>query len=69
MGQLFYPFLFLIARSTANDLQRQVEHLKAENEMLRTRDPKKRIFLRADERATIAIVADPAGGMYRFPGP
>ena len=46
MGQLFQPLLFLIARSTADELQKQVEYLKAENEMLRKRVPRKRIFLR-----------------------
>ena len=53
MGQLFQPLLFLLARSTADDLQKQVEFLKAENEMLRKRIPKKRIFLQAEERATL----------------
>jgi len=36
----FSPFLFYLARCTENELRRQVELLKAENEMLRDRVPK-----------------------------
>lgn len=46
----FSPFLFYLARCTENELRRQVELLKAENEMLRARIPKKRIFLKPEER-------------------
>ena len=53
MGRLFQPLLFLLARSTADDVHKQVEFLKAENEMLRKRVPRQRIFLKADERARL----------------
>lgn len=53
MASIFHPLLFLMARSTADDLQRQVEFLKVENEMLRKRVPKKHIFLDPDERAKL----------------
>ena len=41
MGRIFHPLLFLLARCTKNQLIRQIEFLKAENEMLRKRVPKK----------------------------
>src|ERR1700752_4263434 len=50
MGRLFQPFLFQLASSTEHELRRQVEFLKAENEMLRKRVPKQRIFLSKVER-------------------
>ena len=50
MTSWFPPFLFHLARCTENELRRQIEFFKAENEMLRTRVPKKRIFLKRDER-------------------
>jgi putative transposase len=50
MAKLFQPLLFFLARCTENQLRQQIEFLKAENEMLRKRVPKKRIFLTNDER-------------------
>ena len=37
VGRLFRPLLFLLARLTTDDVQTQVEFLKAETEMLRKR--------------------------------
>jgi Integrase core domain len=50
MGRLFQPLLFFLARCTEHELRRQVEFFKAENEMLRERVPKQRIFLKKEER-------------------
>ena len=35
MGLLFQPLLFLLVSSTTDDLQKQVELLKLENELLK----------------------------------
>jgi putative transposase len=50
MGRVFQPLLFLLARCARNELIRQVEWLKAENEMLRKRVDKQRIFLDQEEK-------------------
>ncbi len=50
MREIFKALLFLLARSVEDDLRRQVEFFKAENEMLRWRVPKQRIFLKPHER-------------------
>ncbi len=48
--EIFQPLLFLLVRSVEKDLRHQIEFLKAENEMLRQRVPKQKIFLKHEER-------------------
>ena len=49
MGRIFQPLLFFLARCTRNQVIRQIEFLKAENEMLRSRIPKKHFWFTNEE--------------------
>ena len=69
MVRLFHPLLFLLARSTPDDLHKQVEFLKAENEMLRRRVPNKRIFFEPAERAKLLKLNKEVGTGVRQPSP
>ena len=57
----FSPFLFYLARCTENELRQQIEFLKAENEMLRKRVPKQRIFLKPEERRRLLKLGSAIG--------
>lgn len=61
MSRLFQPLLFLFAKCTKNELIRQLEFLKAENEILRKRVPQKRIHLNAEERSRLLKLGQAIG--------
>jgi putative transposase len=65
MTRIFQPLLFMLAGSTEDQLIRQIEFLKAENEMLKKRVPKQRIFLEPDERATLLKLGKELGAGIR----
>ena len=61
MSSLFSPLLFLLAGSTEDELRKQIEFLKAENEIFRKRIPKKRIFLDNEERERLLNLGEGIG--------
>ncbi len=65
MPRYFQRLLFTLAGTTEDDLRRQIQFLKAENEMLRTRVPKKIIRLTPAERSRLLRLGRPLGTAIR----
>jgi Integrase core domain/Homeodomain-like domain len=61
MERLFQPLLFLLARCSRNQLIRQIEFLRAENQILRKRLPKRRIRITLDEQKRLITLGTAVG--------
>ena len=61
MGRLFQPLLFFLARCSRNELIRQIEFLKTENQMLRQRVSSQKIRLTHEERARLIQLGQAIG--------
>jgi hypothetical protein len=67
MERLFQPLLFFLARCSRNQLIRQIEFLKAENEMLRKRVSKYGIRTTAAERERLIKLGTAVGpGLHKL---
>ena len=64
VSRIFQPLLFMLAASTENQLIRQVEYFKAENQMLRKR-VSKRVNLAADEKTLLLKLGQAVGAGLR----
>ena len=65
MARIFQPLLFMLARCTRNQLIRQVEFLKVENQMLRMRVPRQKIILKPEERTRLIRLGQAIGPAMR----
>ena len=65
MGRLFHPLLFFLARCTRHELIRQIEFLRAENEIMRKHLTKHHIYLRPEERQRLVELGQVIGPALR----
>ena len=67
MDRLFQPLRFVLVRYSRNELIRQIEFLRAENQMLRKRVSKFRIRLDHDERTRLIKLGQAVGpGLHKL---
>ena len=64
MSRIFHPLLYVLACATRQELARQVQFLKTENEILRSRLPK-RITVTPDERRRLVKVGKNLGSAIK----
>ena len=53
MSKIFHPLMYLLACATRQELARQVQFLKTENEILRARLPKKIVATPEERRRLV----------------
>jgi putative transposase len=67
MERLFQPLLFFLARCSRNELIRQIEFLRAENQILRKRLPKRQIRITHDEQKRLIKLGNAVGpGLHKL---
>jgi putative transposase len=64
MNKLFHPLLVMIAKATSTELQQYIDYLKAENQILRSKLPR-RVDVTPAEREKLVKVGKPLGGKLK----
>jgi putative transposase len=65
MGRLFHPLLFFLARCTRHELIRQIEFLRAENQIMRAHLKKHHLYLKPEERKRLVELGQAIGPALR----
>jgi putative transposase len=65
MGRLFHPLLFFLTRCTRHELIRQIEFLRAENQIMRAHLKKHHLYLKRDERSRLVELGTAIGPALR----
>jgi len=64
MSKIFHPLMYLLACATRQELARQVQYLKTENQILRSKLPK-RITVTPDERRKLVRAGKKLGSAIK----
>jgi hypothetical protein len=64
MNKRFHPLLVMIAKATSTELQQYIDYLKAENQILRSKLPR-RVDVTPAEREKLVKVGKPLGGQLK----